>query len=60
MTCRQEATCTMKDGWCVADIQEKCRAILASYVKELMKTESAATSPHHRQEAAGGTGSFRM
>ena len=55
--CVQEATCTVKDGWCVPDIQEKCRAILASYVRELMKTESAAASPHRRQDAAEGKGS---
>ena len=61
LTVMQETTCKDKDGWCISDIQEKCRGILAVYVKELMNTdESPATVPQQQQTAASSKGSTQL
>ena len=36
----QKTTCTERDGWCIAEYQEKCRAILVRYVTEMLNPKA--------------------
>ena len=38
----QETECTERDGWCVENYQEKCREVIAGYVKEILSKSRPA------------------
>lgn len=40
----QEEVCDEKDGWCVKDMGEKCRTIMAKYFNRLVQKEQEKTA----------------